>query len=159
MEATTKQDAIQRLTFLMSTIQMAYYKGRFTQPEENAGFGQSGLLWVHETGECGISIDLYDLFGDNLPACPDLTFDSLCPSDGKPMHQKAYCVSYDPDWEEHTVLVQCNDASLDEFDDSFDLPLDYIPEQTIRSITAWIESLLPGNNENENQNQNQNENE
>lgn len=148
--ATSKQQDIQYLTDLMATISAAYYKkGLFGPPEgeENLdpGFGRRGRLWLHETSEAGVSIDLYDLFGDNLPMCEHLEFDDQTHQEGMPARQQAYCISYNPDWEEHPVLVLCNEAGVKETDDSFDLSLEDIPAETVASIIQWIESLLPSN--------------
>lgn len=152
IDQRNKQQTIQYLTDLMGTIAMAYYKrGLFLPPEPGAGFGRRGQLWVHETGEAGVSIDLYDLFDDGLPECEHLEFDDQTRQDGMPARQRAFCISYNPDWEKQQVLLQCNDATQTEFDDSFDLALEDAPEETLRSITAWIESLLPSN-ENDNEN-------
>lgn len=154
-----KQQDIQYLTDLMGTIAAAYYKkGLFSPPEGeedlDPGFGRCGRLWVHETGEAGISIDLYDLFGDNLPKCENLEFDDQTHQEGMPARQHAYCISHDPDWEGEQVLLLCNEAGVNEFDDSFDLALGDVPEETLHSIIRWIESLLPSNqNDNENKKQ------
>lgn len=141
-----KQQAIQYLTDLMQTIAAAYYKhGLFLPPEEGAGFGRSGRLVVHESmdNDAAVSIDLYDLFGDGLPKCTDLDFDDQTGQQGMPRRQHAYCITYCPEWEDHPVLLLCNEEGANEFDDSFDLALEDVPLKTIQSITAWIESLLP----------------
>lgn len=135
-----KQETIKYLTDLMGTIQMAYYKGKLGNEIE----GYVGDLRVHETGEAGVSIDLYHFEGDGLPVCEGLDFDAVCPADMQLIHQQAYCISYDPDWEEHPVLIQCDDQTGS--DDSFELTLDNVPEDTLKHITAWIESQMPKGN-------------
>lgn len=90
-------------------------------------------------------IDLYNFFGDGKPVCDGLDFDAVCPADMQLIHQQAFCISYDPDWEEHPVLIQCSDTTGT--DDSFDLTLDNVPEDVQLRITAWIESQLPTANE------------
>ena len=139
MNETSKQ-----LIALMAAIHAAYQKGKFAPPEceEDCGFGRQGQLWVHEIDKKrGVSIDLYDLFDDGLPELEGMEFDSMCPADGNPIRQKAYCISYNPEWEEHPVLVLCNDASATEFDDSFDLTLEYVPEEVQQRIYDWIKNL------------------
>lgn len=132
-----KQQTSNKLTDLMAFIQMAYYKGKLGNEIE----GRVGGLRIHETGEAGVSIDLYHFEGDGLPVCDGLDFDAVCPADMQLIHQQAFCISYDPDWEEHPVLVQCSDTTGT--DDSFDLTLDNVPEDVQQRITAWIESQLP----------------
>ena len=138
-------DTSKQLTALMAAIHAAYQKGEFAPPEfedNDCGFGRQGMLWVHETDNGkSVSIDLYDLFDDGLPELEGVEFDSMCPADGKPIRQKAYCISYEPEWEEHPVLVLCNDASATEFDDSFDLTLEYVPEDVQQRIYDWIKNL------------------
>ena len=58
-----KQETIKYLTDLMGTIQMAYYKGKLGNEIE----GYVGDLRVHETGEAGVSIDLYNFEGGGTP--------------------------------------------------------------------------------------------
>ena len=138
-----KQETIKRLTDLMATIAMAYYKkGLFTPPEEDDGFGKYNRLWVHEFGEAGVSIDLYDLFDDGLPKCEHLTSKDQTHVAGMPARQEVYCISYDPDREPCAVTLLCKDENVDETDDSFDLELADAPEETLKSITAWIEGLM-----------------
>lgn len=140
MNETSKQ-----LTALMAAIHTAYYRGEFAPPESedrDCGFGRQGLLWVHETDNGkAVSIDLYDFFDDGLPKLDGMVFDSTCPADGKPIHQIAFCISYNPEWEEQPVLVQCNDAHINEYDDSFDLTLPYVPEDVQQRIYDWIKNL------------------
>lgn len=131
-----KQETIKHLTDLMATIQMAYYKGGHREDT----FGHVGRLRVHETGEVGISIDLYHFEGDGLPVCEGLDFDAVCPTDMQLIHQRAWCISYDPDWEEHPVIIQCSDITGT--DDSLDLTLDYVPEEVQQQIITWLKSQL-----------------
>lgn len=143
MEKMSKQQTINLLTGLMMVINYAYYKtGMFAPPEEGAGFGRKGHLWVHESGEAGVSIDLYDLFDDGLPPCEHLTFDDQTHVAGMPARQEAYSISYDPDRESNAVTLLCKDKDVDDFDDSFDLELNDVPEETLQAITAWIERLM-----------------
>ena len=112
MNETSKQ-----LIALMAAIHAAYQKGEFAPPEceEDCGFGRQGQLWVHEIDKKrGVSIDLYDLFDDGLPELEGMEFDSMCPADGKP---------------------------ITEFDDSFELTLEYVPEEVQQRIYDWIKSL------------------
>lgn len=133
-----KRQTSKYLTDLMATIQMAYFKGGRNEEEEE---GCVGRLRVHETGEAGVSIDLYHFEGDGQPVCDGLDFDAVCPADLQLIHQRAFCISYDPDWEEHPVVIQCSDTTGS--DDSFDLTLDNVPEDVQQRITAWLESQLP----------------
>lgn len=143
MEKMSKRQTIQYLTDLMAVIAAAYYKkGMFATPEEGAGFGRKGHLWVHESGEAGVSIDLYDLFDDGLPPCEHLTFDDQTHVAGMPARQEAYSIIYSPDREPNAVTLLCKDKDADDFDDSFDLELNDAPEETLQAITAWIEGLM-----------------
>ena len=128
-----KQESIQYLRDIMATIAAAYYKGR--------GGSVLDALRVHETDEAGISIDLYNFEGDGQPVCEGLDFDALCPADMQMIHQRAHTVSYEPDWEEHPVLLLCSDTTGN--DDSFDLTLDNVPQEVIETITNWITSKFP----------------
>ena len=128
-----KQETIKHLTDLMATIQMDYKGGH-----REDTFGHVGRLRVHETGKVGISIDLYHFEGDGLPVCEGLDF--VCPTDMQLIHQRAWCISYDPDWEEHQVIIQCSDITGT--DDSLDLTLDYVPEEVQQRIITWLKSQL-----------------
>lgn len=128
-----KQESIQYLRDIMATIAAAYFKGR--------GGSVLDALRVHETGEAGISIDLYNFEGDGQPVCEGLDFDALCPADMQMIHQRAHTISYEPDWEPHPVLLLCSDTTGN--DDSFDLTLDNVPQEVIENITNWITSKFP----------------
>lgn len=138
-----------KLTELMAAIHAAYYKGEFAPPEfedRDCGFGRQGMLWVHapEEDKNNISIDLYDFFDDKLPELEGMEFDTIVPPDGTQIRQKAWCITYSPDWEEHPVLVLCEDASEDASDDSgddYELTLEYVPEDVQQRIHDWIKNL------------------
>lgn len=132
-----KKETKKYLTDLMGVIQMAYFKGVRTMKYE----GNVGNLRVHEGEGAAISIDLYHFEGDGQPVCEGLDFDAVCPADLQLVHQKAWCINYDPDREEHPVVIMCSDMTGG--DDYFDLTLDYVPEEVQQRIIAWLESQLP----------------
>lgn len=134
----------QQLTDLMARICTAYLQSvKDIDKCDYEGFGRVGDLRVHAVDDRnGVSIDLYNFEGDGLPVCDGLTFDSVCPSDGLPIRQTAFCISYNPEWEEHPVLVLCDDATVEESDGGFDLTLDYIPDDVQQRIKTWIESKI-----------------
>ena len=52
------------------------------------------------------------------------------------IHQRAWCISYDPDWEGYFVEVLCSDTTGT--DDDFDLNLDWVPEEVQQTIYNWL---------------------
>ena len=131
-----KQISIQ-LTNLMAAISAAFYRSKPADMTEC----NVGELRVHQNDSGkGISIDLYNFEGDGLPVCEGLDFDAVCPADMQMIHQRAWCISYDPDWEEHPVIIQCSDITGT--DDSLDLTLDYVPEEVQQRIITWLKSQL-----------------
>lgn len=119
-----KQETIKYLTDLMATIQMAHFKGRL--PE---------TIQVNETGEAGISIDLYNFDGDGKPVCEGLTFQ-------REYHkglQQAFCIVYNPDWEDEQLLVKID--PIDE-GDYYDLLPEDLPDGVLTAITQWMEKAM-----------------
>ena len=121
-----KQKTIQNLTDLMSTIQMAYYKGC-----------ETGSLCVHESGEAGISIDLYNFGGNGKPVCCGLTFHK----EGRDELQRAFCLCYNPDWKDSLRVLCFNDAPCD-WDDDYDLSPEELPMSVLTTITRWLEMSM-----------------
>jgi hypothetical protein len=122
----------EQLTALMAAICEAFYK---TKPADVRECPIDGLR-VHQSNDKGVSIDLYHFEGDGLPVCEGLDFDALCPADMQLIHQRAWCVSYDPDWEGYPVEVLCSDTTGT--DDDFDLNLDWVPEEVQQTIYNWL---------------------
>ena len=126
MEKMNKQQAIQYLTDLMATIQAAYYKGRMMDCP----------LRVHDSGEAGISIDLYNC--DGKPVCEGLTFYT----EGRKELQRAFCLVYNPDYEEDYLWIMCfNDKPCD-YDDDYELLPEDLPEAVLTNIAAWLEQAM-----------------
>lgn len=122
-----KQKTIQNLTDLMSTIQMAYYKGC-----------ETGSLWVHENGEAGISIDLYNFGGDGKPVCDGLTF-RAADADARQEPITPFCICYDPDNEQHPIILLC--VFGDDMDD-FELTPENVSANVLQNITRWLEKSM-----------------
>lgn len=132
-----KQISIQ-LTNLMAAISAAFYRSKPADMTEC----NVGELRVHQNDSGkGISIDLYNFEGDGLPVCEGLDFDAVCPADMQMIHQRAWCITYDPDWTGYPVLVLCSDTTGQ--DDDFELNLDGVPEEVQRTITRWLQGRLP----------------
>ena len=133
-----KQETIQHLTDLMQTIQMAYYKGRMTQPEDGCGFGQEGDLWIHESrrDSSAISIDLYNFMGDGKDVCEGLHGCEIAYDDGSIDKGWLFCMCYDPD-EEMTPLTFL--FLSDDQPDDIELEPDSIPTAVLQNIIAWLE--------------------
>ena len=125
----SKQEMIQQLTALMVTVQMAYFKGR-----------ETGVR-VHETGEAGISIDLYNFEGDGKPVCEGMKPCKITCDDGSTKIGHIFCMVYDPD-EEETPLVFL--FSHGEYGDEGDMDIgpEEVPEETLQNITQWLERAV-----------------
>lgn len=121
-----KQQTINYLTELMAAIAAAHYKGRNT-----------GSLRVHENGEAGISIDLYNFEGDGLPVCDGLKPCIINFDDGSTAIGNVFCMCYEPD--DLTPL-----AFLCSFDEVGDVELDPedLPETSIDNIVNWFERKM-----------------
>lgn len=122
-----KKKIIQHLTELMSTIQMAYYKGC-----------ETGSLYVHESGEAGISIDLYNFGGDGKPVCDGLTFHAA-DADARQEPITPFCICYDPDNEQHPIILLC--VFGDDMDD-FELTPENVSANVLQNITRWLEKSM-----------------
>ena len=112
------------LTDIMETICAYYFKGY-----------ELGVR-VHESGDAGISIDLYHFEGDGKPVCDGLTFKD---EDMKEL-QRAYCVVYNPDWEDAPLRVLCKE--IDGEDDDYDMPPEDLPDSVLFAIIHWLEKEM-----------------
>ena len=125
MSKTSKQQIIQHLIDLMATIANIHYKGR-----------ETGSLWVHENGEAGVSIDLYNFGGDGKPVCEGLTFHKA----GKDNLQRAFCICYNPDWENGQLNILCYEDFQEDYD--FEALPEELPADVLQSITSWLEKSM-----------------
>lgn len=128
MEKMNKQQTIQYLTDLMATIANAHYKGRMMDCS----------LRVHDSGEAGISIDLYNFSGDGKPVCEGLTFNI----DGKNEMQRAFCLVYNPDYEEEHLWIMCFNDKPCNYDDDYELLPEDLPEAVLKNIVTWLEQAM-----------------
>ena len=126
-----KQELIKYLTDLMSTIQMAYFKGRM----------EGHPLWVHEHSADGasISIDLYNFGGDGKPVCDGLKPCTITYDDNTQDSGWLFCMYYDPD-DDVTPLVFLFTPDGDEGDMAID-PED-VPEGVLKNVIAWLEKAM-----------------
>lgn len=136
----------------MSAIQMAYYAGRLGKRNEGDTGGDGCVynnLWVHEGHNTpSVSIDLYNFGGDGKDVCEGLDFDAVLPTEGghtETKHLHAFCISYNPDWEDTPLLMQCQDR--DEYD--IDVSAEYIPHATCANIVNWIREQVKPNQQEE----------
>lgn len=125
-----KQETIKYLTELMSTIQMAYFKGRM----------EGHPLWVHERSDDSnaISIDLYNFGGDGKPVCEGLKPCTITYDDNTQDSGFLFCMAYDPD--DITPLVFLFEPD----DDRGDMEIDSedVPEDVLKNIIAWLEKAM-----------------
>lgn len=125
-----KQETIKYLTELMSTIQMAYFKGRM----------EGHPLWVYERSDDSnaISIDLYNFGGDGKPVCEGLKPCTITYDDNTQDSGFLFCMAYDPD--DITPLV-----FLFEPDDDrgyMEIDPEDVPEEVLKNIIAWLEKAM-----------------
>ena len=121
MNETTK-----KLIALMTTIQMAYFKGRIN----------ADVLWVHEEhNSAGIAIDLYNFGGDGKPVCDGLHFLSI--DNGQPRMARPFCISFNPDNEEEPLTFLCEWVD-DKEADKFDLHASLVAEGVQQRIIDWL---------------------
>ena len=136
-----KQQTIQYLTDLMGVIANAYYKkGMFAPLEYDDHSGVRGDLRVHESGDAGISIDLYHFEGDGLPVCDGLKPCTITYDDGSKDIGHLFCMCYDAD--DVTPLVFL--FSHDEYGDGGDIDLEpeSIPADVLENIVGWLEGMF-----------------
>lgn len=135
----SKQKTIQYLTDLMGIIANAYFKkGLFMPLEYDSNSKVLGGLRVHESCDCGISIDLYHFEGDGKPVCDGLKPCTITYDDGSHDIGQLFCMCYDPD--DVTPLVFL--FSHDDYGDGCDIEIDPedVPEDVLENIVRWIES-------------------
>lgn len=126
--ASEMVNPVNHLRDIMETICAYHYKGYHLG------------VRVHESGAVGISIDLYNFEGDGEPVCDGLTFKY----EGMENLQRAFCVIYDPDWEDAPLRVLCFDDKGDG-DDYDELP-ENLPDTVLNAIIQWLETEMVSGN-------------
>jgi len=117
---------VNHLTDIIQTICAYYYNGR-----------ELGVR-VHETGEAGISIDLYNFDGDGQPVCDGLIFNF----EGSDTPMQAYCVVYNPDWEASQVRILLQEAYPSDDDYDYDTDPEELPDTVLNAIIQWLEKTM-----------------
>lgn len=126
----TRKQSIQHLTDLMATICGYHYK---------RDQWQDTPLRIHESGEAGISIDLYHFEGDGKDVVPGLRNATVRHDDGSEQRGWLFCMTYDPD-EELTPLQFLFLA--DDTDQDIALPPEAIDWDLLDDITDWLEQQM-----------------